>query len=691
MTASAAPPRLLPAPDPRLLYIHPHNHLLDWAVPIGGVGAANLLPRPPVGRFASEVSRADVERAEVVLLGVHWFFPLGVLEAMVAALRAINPRARIVVGGITAAFYRETFARRFAVDFVCSGDVEASFPILCAHLLAGEEPPPLPNVWTAAGGSDGPRLGQREFGALDWLRIDWFPAYRRRVEEQHAAYRPGEIRDGIFPTLPVTRGCVRTCAFCFGSYQRQVFGPRVLLRPAARLRDDLERIAADRALRFVTIMFADACYLPRYADALAGRRYPLDAFLMFCGTAPAAALDAVRSGFAGEVFLLNIPPGELSPLRRDGAPATRDAAFAAMVAHFSAMARTRALVFYVGRAGPDPATAALPPSDNTQLVSGQDWSIARPNALELGTDLTLSQQLDGLVEVGKQTAALHLLRALVPPLRRTLDPELDTATFLSDDLTAGCDPFERQVHRLLLAEVRARGVVGYEALSLRWLGLPSAPGLSALWAPPGRDLGGDCAWTATLGGLAWRGRVEVPADRALWIAPCPRVGGGGETVDLAGWVRAQLPSLPVARGPARTVEVGGEARGATLDLWIEDGGERRGFTLPLPPATPDFALSPWPRLAVATALLRFLADNATLRGLGWAARGYQLSRCQLTLQLAATGRTASLCLFPRAPHHRFAGTATTACVVFDVERDESIEHLQSVIARLIGAVEAACR
>jgi hypothetical protein len=678
---------MLPPPDPRLLFIHPHNHLLDWAIPIGAVGAANLLPRPPVGRFAGEVSREDVERASVILIGVHWFFPIGVLDEMVAALRAINPAARIVVGGLTASFYRELFARRFAVDYVCSGDVEISFPTLVAHLLDGEVPPPLPNVWTKDSGSDGRRLTLDEFAKLDWLRIDWFPSYRRRVEEQHARYRPGEVWDGLYPTIPVTRGCVRTCEFCFGGYQRRVFGPKVLLRPGERLVRDLETIAADPALRFVTLMLADACYLSIYADAVADRRFRLDAFLAFCGTADTGVLDRLRSGFAGHVQLLNIPPSELAPLRRDKPAAERDAAFAGMVQHLKTLADTRTLVFYVNRGGPDETTRALADGETTQLVSGQDWPIARPTLSELGPERGLADQLRDLVQVGKETSALHLLRALVPPLRRTLNPELDTATFLSPELTKDCDAFEQRVHGLLLDQVRERRVIGYPSLELRWFGAPCVPGQPAIWAPPVIPLDGIVTWSPSLSGLSWRGRVEVPADLAMWVTPCPRVRVGEESAAIETWMRAQLPAVPVAKGAARIVELGGESRGSVLDLWLEDGESREQWTLALPPAPHEFAAEAWPRPALVAALLHFLLGNPSLSALGWRATGYQWSRCHLTFQLASSTRTALLSLFPRAPAQKFAGSESIACTVYAPERDAQIEHLQAEIGRLVASTE----
>ena len=130
-----------------VLYVHPHNHARPDAIPVGSVAAVNLLPAVVTGKFAEEVERRDIECARVILLDLHWFLPLSVLDGTLRSMRAVNPSARIVVGGLTASFYRDDFLRRFDVDYVLSGDIEPSFPTLIGHLLAGEEAPPLPNVW----------------------------------------------------------------------------------------------------------------------------------------------------------------------------------------------------------------------------------------------------------------------------------------------------------------------------------------------------------------------------------------------------------------------------------------------------------------------------------------------------------------------------------------------------------------
>lgn len=130
-----------------VLYVHPFNHARPDAIPVGSVAAINRLTHPTVGRYCEELEADEVRAAKVLLLDVHWFFPLAVLSDLTSALRRVNPSAPIVIGGITASFYGGALFERAPVDYIVAGDAEPCLPSLVDHLVAGEAPPPLPNVW----------------------------------------------------------------------------------------------------------------------------------------------------------------------------------------------------------------------------------------------------------------------------------------------------------------------------------------------------------------------------------------------------------------------------------------------------------------------------------------------------------------------------------------------------------------
>ncbi len=343
--------------DSRVLFLHPYNHMEGDAVPVGAVGLVNLLPGKALGRFASEVTLDELRAARVVLIDVHWFFPLGILEGLVRAIRSANPRVKVVVGGLASAFYAEIFFERYAVDFVTTGDVEPVFPTLIGHLLADEEPPPLPGVWAASAPGRPPPPGDRiraaEFDAIDWLTIDWFPSYRDAMYAIHATYR-SQLGDSVplsYPYLLVTRGCRRACSFCYGAYHERVFGRGIRMRDPEILLRDLRAIEADPGLSFVSILFTDEGLMAPYAPILAGKQLKLDAFLYFCGNADPEVLEQVRSGFAGAVSFSIVQAPDLAPLASDPAPEVQAERLRALVERIDGMARTGARIYQNARAG----------------------------------------------------------------------------------------------------------------------------------------------------------------------------------------------------------------------------------------------------------------------------------------------------------------------------------------------------
>jgi hypothetical protein len=562
--------------DPSVLFIHPYNHMEPEAVPIGSVGLVNLLPGKALGRYASEVTPDEIRAARVILIDVHWFFPLAILDGMLAAIRRINPGVKVIVGGIASSFYREVFFERYPADYVIAGDVELSLPPLVAHLLAGEAPPPLPNVWTSNGPLVAPRDGvlparidAQGFDDVDWLTIDWFPAYREIMLAHHALYRSqiGEAAPLCYPYLPVTRGCRRACEFCYGAYHEQVFGRGIRMRSPEALLRDLARISADPDLRFVSILFADEGLMAPYAPFLADKRFPLDAFLYFCGNADPEVVAQVRSGFAGAVNFSVIQPSDLAPLPSDPPKAEQRAAFAALVKRFEQMDRT-GVVFYHIHEPPEPEAAAHDkPGSPIKPDSGTDWAVIRPNSFDLKESYGLREQLLDVVAAGRCASSLHVVRLLVPTLRPVLDVALYRDVYRERD---GGDPLATRVLATYARGLREKRVYGFEGVRL---GLRRAD--RAGWARPGAAVEGACSWTLGLNGFGWEATLEVDESGPLAVAPCPTIlAWGDEPIDLATWPKAIVPAVAIPRGPRRTVRVGGATEGARLVLWVEDGGAR---------------------------------------------------------------------------------------------------------------------
>jgi hypothetical protein len=565
--------------DPRVLLVHPYNHMEPDAVPVGTVGLVNLLPGKALGRFASEVTPDEIRAARVVLIDVHWFFPLAVLAGMADAIRRINPAVKIVVGGIASAFYADVFFERYAVDYVTTGDVEPVFPLLVGHLLAGEEPPPLAGVWSRRGPPPpGPRIRVPEFDAIDWLTIGWFPTYRSIVHGRHAMYRASQGGSAplCYPYLPVTRGCRRACEFCYGAYHERVFGRGIRMRAPEVLARDLRAIEADPGLAFVSILFADEGLMEPYAEALAGLGLALDAFLYFCGNATSRVLDQVRSGFAGAVSFSIIQASDLAPLPADPPLEAQSEAQRALVAHLAGMARTGAVIYHVSQPPAPEVLALSTPGSPIQSESGKDWEVVRPNATLLREDEGYGprEQLDDVIAAGRSASAWHIARLLVPTLRAVLD----TRDY-RDDLFHARDMGDATAARIASEyreSLRGHHVYGFASIELALRGAAAAG-----WARPEGEVVGSCAWTAGLNGFGWEGEATVGEEGPAAVGPCPVLRAwDGSPIDLAAWPRTLLPALAVARGPRRTVRVGGMTTGAHLTLWVEDGGARTEHRLP---------------------------------------------------------------------------------------------------------------
>lgn len=701
------------APGADLLFVHPYNHAKPDPIPVGAVGAINLLSQSVLGRYAEEVSAEEVARARVLLLDVHWFLPTAILDGFLAAVRRINPRCRIVAGGLTASFYKRDFLDRFDIDYLVAGDVEAALPPLIAHLIAGERPPPLANIYTRHASPPSMAITSRvDFDALDWLTLDWFPSYRERVHRTHALYARRErsvLADNCHPILPLTRGCKRSCHFCYGAYQEEVFGPRVRVRSPEAVCRDLKRLSLDPALHFVTLFFADAVYLNALAPRLAGERFDLDAFLFFCGAATPEVLDQVRSAFSGEVIFTLIQPPDLAPLASDPTPASQADSFARMIRHFATMDRTSAAIFHVGNPLlPSVAEAAASNSRLTSMLA-QDWSIKRPDANALSRQ-SPKEQLAEVVAAAGNLAAAHLLRMLVPALARRAVPEpIDLGNLVQLQRRGEGDPLERRLLDLLIDQILSKRIYGFDGLTLEWAARPSADGFGAAWMAPGETLRGECHWFAGLNGLGWEGELFV-GDAALAIAPLPSVRvEGGSPVEIAGWPEARLPTIGVARGQPRFVRAGGEAAEGALLVWIEDQGARvvhrlsrtspapgpervwlNGEATPLPPELnrspgPDTTRAPWPAATWPRAVVEAVRALGRPLAADWRLRAYAIADTHIDLFFqAADGYWLKTVVCPRRPDTRLlsAGRYSFAYLARDQSR---FVDLAPVIAALLEA------
>ncbi len=697
-----------------VLFVHPYNHTQPDVIPAGSISAINLLPGPVAGRFAQELGRRDIMAARVILIDVQWFLPLAVLEGMLDAIRGINPDVRIVAGGITAAFFQKDFIDRFPVDYLVTGDVEQALPGLVERLVRGETPPSMPGVWDGGREPRPPaRLTQEQFDALDWLTIDWFPSLRRRVEAVHGTNggRPGASAGLYFPALPMTRGCFRNCAGCYGDYYGRVFGKGVLTRSPDALTRDLARIAADSSLSFVNLFFSDGKYLDEYAPVLEDAAFDLDANVFFCGAVDRGRIDAVRSGFKGEVVFSVIRPDDLRRVRDDPPAGRVRESFSRMLRHFDALKNTRARIFFINAEPHEDAGAAGRHEGSVDLVNARDWLIKRPTVKALEESGSAGRLLEELIAAARACACAHFLRSLVLPMREgALKGPLELPTLLTRLDEGISDPFEEKIVNVLIGQVLGHGIYGFDDLRLRWTGRSVREGFGAGWMAAGEDMQGQCAWGAGLNGFSWKGELEIGGKQAhpMALAPLPTlVIHGRPPMDVGAWTRNLVPALEVGAGPRRAIQLGGEAGRDTMRLWLLDREMRREWVLDYsaltsidegdkpPDATGEsffenIAAAPWPDPSWPEALLAWIGEGGTQKIGGWRVQGSIVRENRLELRLrAGDGYTMLLAVFPREGSGKYICTQRFSIAYMSKDRERFESSLYAPLVEILMAAEGS--
>lgn len=578
----------------RVLFIHPYNHAVPNEIPVGSIAAVNRLGVPVRGRYAHEVEPAEIAEAQVILLDLHWFLPLAVLRGMTDAMRRVNPAARIVVGGITASFFADAGRAHIGADYVVVGDADEALPLLVCSLLAGEAPPPLPNVHGAA---HGPSLRRRTRRAAlddnDFLTVDWFPSFRRYVEDAHARYRARTthaLNDYCYPILPVTRGCRRSCSFCYGAFQDDVFGAGARLRTPESVLRDLARIDADPALSFVTLVFADSVYFDAFAPAFAGRRFDLDATLFVCGNIDPSAAATLRGAFGGRVAFSLIQPTDLAPLRLDPSPARQEERFAALLDRFRQMERTIVAVCHVGGpALPAVVSAQSEAGSNVSPLEARDWSMVRPDRTQLDADAPTAAQLPRVDQASRCFAALGALRTFVPDLADAAIPghfDLGELEHLLERMNPG--DFEHRLVQVAIQQIVRRGLYGFDELRLALVGVDGGPSEDG-WLHPG--LGGSAHaqgtadWHAGLTGFGFQGEIQTRGGHHC-VLTATVVVPDEAPLEVARWERARLPAFWLPAGRSRRVTVRAESSRGGLVLEVDDDGAHRRLVLAPPPPIP---------------------------------------------------------------------------------------------------------
>lgn len=299
-------------PEPaQLLYIHPHGHLNDLIIPAGTIACMNsIIDVPKLGRYHFEVTDQEILDAKIIVMDLHWSCGIAGFEPLVQKIRSVNPKANIVVGGITAGLAPTVILAKYPVDFVIQGDSEDSFAALVGALLTNKETTDIPNVHSRQGTSRTlSRMTPASYSGLDYLTVNWFPTYKVCRGLQSSVFSMG-------PHIPVIRGCKMRCPHCYGSYSSS-FGKGVLAMSPSAFADAMRKANEEKIsnLRLV-IGKPSSKALAGYFEALGSEKlsgFPTLVGIYLCSPPDISTLKRMEEVLPNGVALSLIPPTEHYP------------------------------------------------------------------------------------------------------------------------------------------------------------------------------------------------------------------------------------------------------------------------------------------------------------------------------------------------------------------------------------------
>jgi radical SAM superfamily enzyme YgiQ (UPF0313 family) len=287
---------------PDVLYIHPAKHDVDsgfedlgfyFFVPVGVLGLVNLLRREGLTvrgiNYPAELLRNRAFRlrpwlaaqgdVKLVLVDLHWYMHSYGAIRVAQACKQVLPRARVVLGGITASLFADEILHSFPeVDFIIRGDAEEPLLALAESVCSGTEAQlsSIANLTYRSSGEVAENelsycatpddLDGLNFVDLDFLEhADWYG--RLQFQPTTLTQSMSEPRGHW---LCIGRGCRFDCSFCGGGrLSHQQFAGRhgFVLRSAEKVAKDTKRLA-EQGIDQVSLNLDPAILHPDYRRAL---------------------------------------------------------------------------------------------------------------------------------------------------------------------------------------------------------------------------------------------------------------------------------------------------------------------------------------------------------------------------------------------------------------------------------------
>lgn len=217
------------------------NYEVGFSAPLAWLFSKHI--NHVTGIYSSNLNRETVRAFDTFIVELNWFTELYEFSLIVHAIKSLNPRARILFGGLFASIMPETIFRHYDVDFFIQGDNE-----LPMQLFLDDCPPlEIPNF---VGRNFQSRkryiFTSKDFETLEY-NIDWFPEYLKRRSEPSAT--ESVIRYALPMIITTKSGCScihEGCDYCMGAQVdviRKIYGRPPLVMTDLNLKNAIAQVS----------------------------------------------------------------------------------------------------------------------------------------------------------------------------------------------------------------------------------------------------------------------------------------------------------------------------------------------------------------------------------------------------------------------------------------------------------------
>lgn len=294
-----------------VLYIHPALGKGDFNIPMGIISLMNSIPCSKYGVMAWELTPQLITSSRIAVMDLHWYFPLDIVKETAAVLKKINPEIKIIIGGYTASIFASIIVRDFKVDYVIVGDAEKPFRLLTEALLADEGPAGIDNIVSLTYMSDHSyAVTVEDYDNLDAVSVGWFPTFQKHMRDVQMKYPAGFKEDlGVYPFVPVLRGCLRNCPKCYSNteIQQKMFSRSMVARSPEAIIKTLMQCEKDPGINtahiigdFLDLLSGD------YAGQILQRKYSLNLTYDLFNLPSLHHIDAFLESFERVCFICHL-------------------------------------------------------------------------------------------------------------------------------------------------------------------------------------------------------------------------------------------------------------------------------------------------------------------------------------------------------------------------------------------------